>query len=172
MIHSIRVKPLALMEEPASFYSSDDVEITWDCIITTDARAEGEGNRPDLVMTDKKKKVVNIVEMACPSWRNREESDRRKTEKYKTVRQEMTERHTGFRIVQTNIIGDILGRFNKDLKALINELHNSCQTRVGQRAENHLVACCKNCRTCGFLKEKKQTFIILGLDLLLDSWYL
>lgn len=42
MIHSIRVKPLAFMEEPASFYSSDDVEIIWDCSITTDARAEGE----------------------------------------------------------------------------------------------------------------------------------
>ena len=113
---------LSLMEEPASFYSSDDVEITWDCSIATDARAEGEGNRPDLVMTDKMKKVVNIVEMACPSWRNREESDRRKTEKYKTVRKEMIARHPGFRIVQIDIIGDVLGEFNKDLKEQINEL--------------------------------------------------
>ena len=41
---------------------------------------EEEGNRSDLVVADRREKVINVVEMACTSWRNRRKTDTRKTE--------------------------------------------------------------------------------------------
>ena len=55
------------------------MEILWDCTVSTDRRLEEEGNRPDLV-TDRRETVINVVEMACPSWgkeaRHRHPQDR------------------------------------------------------------------------------------------------
>ena len=56
------------------------MEILWDCIVSTDRRLEEEGNRPDPVVTDRREKKINVVEMACTSWRNRRKTDTRKTE--------------------------------------------------------------------------------------------
>ena len=50
-----------------------------------------EGNRPDLQVINKREEKIDVVEMACPSWRNRAETDDRKTRKYKTVREELKE---------------------------------------------------------------------------------
>ena len=69
---------------------------------------EGVRNRPGLVVTDRREKVINIVEMACPSWINRRDTDTRKTEKYRTVRRELMERNEGFKVLQTNIVVDVL----------------------------------------------------------------
>ena len=83
---------------PHSNYNNADEEKLWDCTVSTDIRLEEEGNRRDLVVTDRREKVINIVEMACPSWRNRRDTDTRKTEKYRTVRRELMERNEGFRV--------------------------------------------------------------------------
>lgn len=56
-----------------------------------------KGNRSGPLVTKRKEKVINVVEMVCPSWRNRRETDTRKTEKYETVRRELMERNQGFR---------------------------------------------------------------------------
>ena len=61
----------------------------WDCSVTTETRAPDEGNRPDLQIIDQEEKRIDILEMACPSWRNRAETSERKTRKYQTVRDEM-----------------------------------------------------------------------------------
>ena len=53
--------------------------------------------------------------MACPSWRNRAETDERKTRKYTTVREELKERYLGYEVRQTNIVVDILGGFDRKL---------------------------------------------------------
>ena len=49
---------------PRIFYGRKDVDITWDCSIETENRQESEGNRPDLVVTDKKLKEINIRKTA------------------------------------------------------------------------------------------------------------
>ena len=85
------------------------VEILWNCTVSTDRRLEEEGNGPDLVVTDRREKVINVIEMACPSWRNRRETDTCKTEKYRTVRRELMERNEGFKVQQTNIVVGVLG---------------------------------------------------------------
>ena len=46
------------------FYGNKDVDITWDCSIETENSQESEGNRPDLVVTDKKMKEINIRKSA------------------------------------------------------------------------------------------------------------
>ena len=96
------------------------MEILWNC---TDRRLEEEeGYRADLVVTDRRKKVVNLVEMACPSWRNRRKTDTRKTEKYRTVRRELMERNEGFSVQQTNIVVDVLGGYDREVKDDLNSL--------------------------------------------------
>ena len=45
-------------------------------VIATEARPESARNRPDLVVTDKTVvKEINIIEMACQSWRNRADTE-------------------------------------------------------------------------------------------------
>ena len=83
--YKFREKQLPLRQEPQSNYSNADVEIPWDWTVSTDKRLEEEGNRTDLVVTYRREKVINVVEMACPSWRNRRETDTSKTEKHRTV---------------------------------------------------------------------------------------
>ena len=102
--------------------------ILWDCIDSKDRRLEEEGNRPDLVVTDRREKVINVVEMVCPSWRNRRETDTRKTEKYRTVRRELMERNEGFRVQQTNIVVDVLRGYDRKAKNDLNSLLGRSKT--------------------------------------------
>ena len=74
-----------------------------------------EGNRPDLQVINKREEKIDVVEMTCPSWRNRAETDERKTRKYTTVREELKERYPGYEVRQTNIVFDILGGFDRGL---------------------------------------------------------
>ena len=48
-------------EKERNNYNNADVEILWDCTISTDSRLEEEGNRPDLVVTDRREKEINVV---------------------------------------------------------------------------------------------------------------
>ena len=47
----------------------------------------------------------------CPSWRNRCETDTRKTDKYRTARRELIGRNECFRVQQTNIFVDVMGGY-------------------------------------------------------------
>ena len=66
--------------------------------------------------------------MACPSRRNRRETDTRKTEKYRTVRRELMERNEGFRVQQTNIVVDVLGGYDRKVKNDLNSLLGRSKT--------------------------------------------
>ena len=87
----------------------------WDCSVTTGTRMPDEGNRPDLLVINKREEKIDVVEMACPSMRNRAKTDERKTMKYTTVREELKERYPGYKVRQTNIVVDILGGFDRGL---------------------------------------------------------
>ena len=112
--HGIRESP---KQEPRSYYTNREknIEIMWDCSGTTGTRMLDEGNRPDLQVINKREEKIDVVEMACPSWRNRAETDERKTRKYTTVREEPKERYPGYEVRQTNIVVDILGGFDRGL---------------------------------------------------------
>ena len=94
----------------------------WDCSVTTETRMPDEGNRPNLQVINKREEKIDVVEMACPSWCNRAETDERKTRKYKTVREELKERNPGYEVRQTNIVVDILGGFDRGLMDELNKI--------------------------------------------------
>ena len=93
----------------------------WYCSVKTGMRMPDEGNRPDLQVINKREEKIDVVEMACPNWCNRAETDERKTRKYTTVREELKERHPEYEVRQTNIVIDILGGFDR---GLMDELNN------------------------------------------------
>ena len=83
--------------------------------MTTGTRILDERNRPDLQVINEKEEKIDVVEMACLTWRNRAETDERRTRKYTTVKEELKERNPGYEERQTNIVVDILGGFDRKL---------------------------------------------------------
>ena len=115
--HGIRERHIGPKQEPRSYYTNREknIEIMRDCSVTTGTRMPDEGNRPDLQVINKREEKIDVVEMVCPSWRNRAETNERKTRKYTTVREELKERCPGYEVRQTNIMVDILGVFDRGL---------------------------------------------------------
>ena len=74
-------------------------------------------NRVDVRIVDHKEKRVVLVEMSCPWVDNRVKKEAEKTEKYGPLRWELTRRYPGYRIVQLNVIMDVLGGWSQDLEA-------------------------------------------------------
>ena len=115
--HGIREKHIIPKQEPRSYYTNPEknIEIMWDCSVTMETRMLDEGNRPDLQVINKRQEKIDVVKMACLSWRNRAETDERKTRKYTMVWEELKERYPGYEVRQTNIVVDILGEFDRGL---------------------------------------------------------
>ena len=115
--HGIKERHIGPKQEPRSYYTNREknIEIMRDCSVTTGTRMPDEGNRPDLQVINRREEKIDVVEMACPSWRNRAETDERKTRKYTTVREELKERYPGYEVRQTSIVVDILGGFDRGL---------------------------------------------------------
>ena len=69
--HGIRERRISPKQEPISYYSNREknIEIMWDCSVTTGTRMPDEGNRLDLQVINKREEKIDVVEMACPSWR-------------------------------------------------------------------------------------------------------
>ena len=113
-------------QEPRSYYTNREknIEIMWDCSVTTGTRKLDEGNRPNLQVINKREEKIDVVEMVCPSWRNRAETDERKTRKYTTVRKELKERYPRYEVRQTNIVVDILRGFNRGLMDELSKIIN------------------------------------------------
>jgi len=63
----------------------------------------------DVRFVDYKAKRVLAVEMNCPLLDNRARKDTEKTEKYEPLRRELTRQYQGYKIVQLNVIMDVLG---------------------------------------------------------------
>ena len=117
--HGLREKPLGPYQ-PNSYYCNDEIEIMWDCSITTSSRPPEEGNRPDIYVTNHTDKEIDLLEMACPSWRNREATEER---------EELKERHPGYKIQQINLIIDVLGGYDKQLKGKLDILIGRNETK-------------------------------------------
>ena len=86
--------------------------------------------------------MINVVEMACPSWRNRRETDTRKTQKYRTVTRELMERNEGFRVQQTNFVVDVLGGYDRKVKNDLNSLLGRSKTKTSRQVVCNEPFCC------------------------------
>ena len=78
--------------QPDSYYYNKNIEVMWDCTLTTSSRPPEEGNRPDICIINLAEKKIDLLEMACPSWKNRAATKEIKTNKYKSVRKEQQTR--------------------------------------------------------------------------------
>ena len=89
-------------------YVSTDAQAFWDVPVYAE-HTFVRANRMDARFLDHKVKRVLAVEMSCPWLDNRARKDAEKTEKYKALRWELTRQYPGYKIVQLNVIMDVLG---------------------------------------------------------------
>ena len=66
---------------------SEDHKILWDFSIQNDYVIEAR--RPDLVVTEKKRRTCKIIEFAVPGYSRIEEKEKEKIEKYQDIRREL-----------------------------------------------------------------------------------
>ena len=78
-------------------------------------------NRVDARIIDHKEKKVLLVEMSCPWIDNREKKEAEKMEKKGPLRFELIKRYQNYKIVQLNVIMDVLGG-SKELEVLMNRI--------------------------------------------------
>ena len=81
------------------------VEIIWDMPLTTD-RAVG-ANRPDVIIRDKAKKKVYIIDVSCPSDVNVIKKENEKISKYSGLRVELGKMWNSEAIVIPVVVGGL-----------------------------------------------------------------
>ena len=82
-------------------------------------------NRVDARIIDHKEKKVLLVEMSCPWIDNREKKEAKKMEKYGPLRFELIKRYPNYKMVQLNVIMDVLGGWSKELEGQMNRIFDS-----------------------------------------------
>ena len=89
-------------------YESTHAQAFWDVQVYAEHTVVC-ANRVNARIVDHKEKRVMLVEMSCPWIDNRVKKEAEKTEKYGPLRWELSRRYPGSRIVQLNVIMDVLG---------------------------------------------------------------
>ena len=72
---------------PPEVIMNTNVELIWDMLLTTDRNVGA--NRPDIVIRDKRKNKVFIIDVSCPSDVNVEKKENEKLSKYSALRVEL-----------------------------------------------------------------------------------
>ena len=110
------VPPWFSRTEPKPMYESTHAQAFWDVPVYAEHTVV-RANRVDARIVDHKEKRVLLVEMSCPWVDNRVKKEGEKTEKYGPLPWELTRRYPGYRIVQLNVIMDVLEGWSQDLEA-------------------------------------------------------
>ena len=110
------VPPTFSCIEPNQMYESTHVQAFWDFPVYAEHTVV-YGNRVDACIVYHKEKRVLLLEMSCPWVDNRVKKEAEKSEKYGPLRWELTRRYPGYRIVQLNVIMDVLGGWCQYLEA-------------------------------------------------------
>ena len=95
------------------------MKILWDFSIQTDKVIKAR--RPDIVVVDKVKKVVTIIDIAVPADRNILEKQEEKVTKYQDLRMELT-RIWKKKVKVVPVVVGALGSIPRDLKKRLSEL--------------------------------------------------
>ena len=98
------------------FIGSSSVKILWDFSIQTDKVIKAR--RPDIVVVDKVKKVVTIIDIAVPADRNILEKQEEKVTKYQDLRMELTRLWKK----KVKVVVGALDSIPRDLKKRLSEL--------------------------------------------------
>ena len=110
--------------EPKPLYESTQAQALWDVPVYAE-HTTVRANRVDARIIDHKEKKVLLVEMSCPWIDNREKKEAKKMEKYGPLRFELIKRYPNYKIVQLNVIMDVLGGWSKELEGQMNRIFDS-----------------------------------------------
>ena len=102
------VPPWYSRVEPQLMYESTDTQAFWDVPVYAE-HTFVRANKVDALFVDHKAKRVLTVEESCPWLNNRTRKDTEKIEKYEPLRWEFARQYPGYKIVQLNVIMDVLG---------------------------------------------------------------
>ena len=104
------------LHRPTEVYMDGRVELLWDMILTTD-RAVGS-NRPDIVIRDKEKRKVYIIDISCPSDVNVKSKENEKITKYSGLRVELSKMWNSECIIIPIVVGG-LGCVSHDFESYL-----------------------------------------------------
>ena len=97
-------------------------------------------NRVDACIIDHKEKKVLLVEMSCPWIDNREKKEAEKMEKYGPLRFELIKRYPNYKMVQLNVIMDLLGGWSKEIEVQMNRIFGSRTLDILKRMQKAVLS--------------------------------
>ena len=107
------VSPWFSRIEPKPLYESTQAQAFWDVPVYAE-HTTVRANRVDARIIDNKEKKLLLMEMICPWIDNCEKKEAEKMEKYGPLRFELIKRYPNYKIVQLNVIMDVLGGWSKE----------------------------------------------------------
>ena len=73
------------------------------------------------------------MEKSCPWLDNRAKKDSMKPEKYQPLRWDLTKQYPGYKIVQLNVIMDVLGGWSKELDVEMSKIFGARSSDIVKR---------------------------------------
>ena len=99
---------------------NDKVKILWDMCVQTDKVIQAR--RPDIVVVDKLKKQVSIIDIAVPADKNVAEKEKEKITKYQDLKMEVKRLWRQKRVRVIPVVVGALGSIPKGLQHWLTEL--------------------------------------------------
>ena len=115
--------------ERGEVFETDRRKIYWD--FEFNLRKTEKARRPDLVLEDKERKELYVVDMACPSERNITEKIVEKLRKYQQLAFELRERKPKYTIKIVPVVIGCLGGGMKDARKQIDKLIKNKNNAIG-----------------------------------------
>ena len=84
--------------------------------------------------------IIIIIIISCPWVDNRVKKETEKTEKYGPLRWELSRCYPGYRIVQLNVIMDVLGGWSQDLEAEMKKTFGLRSLDILQRVQKAVLS--------------------------------
>ncbi len=106
--------------KPSPVYENQTIKLTWDIPIFTEGVIQH--NRPDVVLWDKEKRKIVILEMTVVWFSTIQEKKAIKDQKYASLRAELKRQYSDHDISQISVVFDILGGHDRDLKQQLRTL--------------------------------------------------
>lgn len=97
---------------PPPVVENSNAKILWDVCIPTLATIEAR--RPDMVVFDKNRKLIVVIDQSCPGVGRLLEAHMEKTEKYEAFRVDLAKMHPGWTVTVVPVIMGSLGVYHKD----------------------------------------------------------
>ena len=116
---------------PKPLYENEHATAFWDVPLFADT-TQVKANRIDATVIDKTSKQVRVIEMNCPWLENIESKDFVKTTKYSKLKLELTNRYPEYKVLQYNIIMDVLAGCSKEVEQNIKELVGDSESIMRQ----------------------------------------